>query len=79
VIVPDSGEYVCGGRSHRARTRIASTLIEVERTNPSQQLAVSRREGSMVVYALSTPDVADLVAAGHRDGLVAELRSRGRQ
>lgn len=72
------------------------TLIEVEPSNLSQQLAVLRRaglvtssrEGSSVVYALSTPDVADLLAAGRRilgavltdrDGLLAQLRSQGQQ
>ena len=72
------------------------TSIEVEPSNLSQQLAVLRRaglvassrEGSMVVYALSTPDVADLLAAGRRilgsmltdrDGLLAQLRDAGQQ
>ena len=72
------------------------TSIEVEPSNLSQQLAVLRRaglvtssrEGSLVVYALSTPDVADLLAAGRRilgsmltdrDGLLAQLRSQGQQ
>lgn len=48
--------------------------IDVEPSNLSQQLAVLRRaglvrssrEGALVVYALSTPDVADLLAAGRR-------------
>jgi DNA-binding transcriptional ArsR family regulator len=48
--------------------------IDVEPSNLSQQLAVLRRaglvrstrDGSLVVYALSTPDVADLLAAGRR-------------
>jgi ArsR family transcriptional regulator len=70
------------------------TLIEVEPSNLSQQLAVLRRaglvtsarEGSLVRYALSTPDVAALLAAGRRilssmlidrDGLLAELRGQG--
>ncbi|MFC4071862.1 ArsR/SmtB family transcription factor [Actinoplanes subglobosus] len=72
------------------------TLIEVEPSNLSQQLAVLRRaglvtssrEGSLVMYALSTPDVADLLAAGRRilgstltdrDELLAQLRSQGQQ
>jgi DNA-binding transcriptional ArsR family regulator len=72
------------------------TSIEVEPSNLSQQLAVLRRaglvtssrEGSLVVYALSTPDVADLLAAGRRilgsmltdrDGLLTQLRSQGPQ
>ncbi|MEU4216594.1 metalloregulator ArsR/SmtB family transcription factor [Actinoplanes sp. NPDC026623] len=71
-------------------------LIEVEPSNLSQQLAVLRRaglvtstrEGSLVVYALSTTDVADLLAAARRilgavltdrDGLLAQLRSQGPQ
>jgi ArsR family transcriptional regulator len=70
------------------------TAIEVEPSNLSQQLAVLRRaglvrsarEGSLVKYELSTPDVADLLAAGRRilgamlidrDELLAELRTRG--
>jgi ArsR family transcriptional regulator len=65
--------------------------IDVEASNLSQQLAVLRRaglvtssrEGSLVVYMLSTPDVADLLAAGRRilsavlddrDGLREQLR-----
>ena len=48
--------------------------IEVEASNLSQQLAVLRRaglvassrDGALVMYALSTPDVADLLAAGRR-------------
>lgn len=48
--------------------------IEVEASNLSQQLAVLRRaglvestrEGAATMYALSTPDVADLLAAGRR-------------
>lgn len=48
--------------------------IDVEPSNLSQQLAVLRRaglvsssrDGVLVVYALSTPDVADLLAAGRR-------------
>jgi DNA-binding transcriptional ArsR family regulator len=72
------------------------TSIEVEPSNLSQQLAVLRRaglvtssrEGSLVVYALSTPDVADLLAAGRRilgsmltdrDELLTQLRSQGPQ
>ena len=72
------------------------TLIQVEPSSLSQQLAVLRRaglvasarEGSLVVYALSTPDVLDLLAAGRRilgsllsdrDGLLAELRDPGQQ
>jgi DNA-binding transcriptional ArsR family regulator len=67
------------------------SAIEVEPSSLSQQLAVLRRaglvtssrEGSSVMYALSTPDVADLLAAGRRilgsmlsdrDGLLAQLR-----
>ncbi|HET9139388.1 metalloregulator ArsR/SmtB family transcription factor [Actinophytocola sp.] len=66
--------------------------IEVEASNLSQQLAVLRRagivtsyrEGALVMYALSTPDVADLLAAGRRilgavltdrDGLLVQLRA----
>lgn len=68
--------------------------IDIEPSNLSQQLAVLRRagvvvsfrDGGLVMYALSTPDVADLLAAGRRilgavltdrDGLLAELRARG--
>jgi DNA-binding transcriptional ArsR family regulator len=68
--------------------------IDVEPSNLSQQLAllrrasivVSFREGGLVMYALSTPAVADLLAAGRRilgqvltdrDGLLAELKARG--
>src|SRR5689334_3257285 len=48
--------------------------IDVEASNLSQQLAVLRRtgmvtsfrDGALVMYALSTPDVADLLAAGRR-------------
>ncbi|RFS45634.1 ArsR/SmtB family transcription factor [Micromonospora craniellae] len=48
--------------------------IDVEASNLSQQLAVLRRtglvvsyrEGPLVIYRLSTPDVADLLAAGRR-------------
>ncbi len=66
--------------------------IDVEASNLSQQLAVLRRSGIVVsyrehgavMYALSTPDVADLLAAGRRilgavltdrDGLRAELEA----
>jgi DNA-binding transcriptional ArsR family regulator len=69
--------------------------IEIEPSNLSQQLAVLRRAGvvvsyrdaGQVMYALSTPDVADLLAAGRRilgsvltdrDGLLAELQARHR-
>jgi len=69
--------------------------IDVEASNLSQQLAVLRRaglvestrDGASVMYALSTPDVADLLAAGRRilgavlsdrDGLLVELRVDGR-
>jgi ArsR family transcriptional regulator len=68
--------------------------IEVEASNLSQQLAVLRRaglvestrEGALVMYSLSTPDVADLLAAGRRilstvltdrDGLLVQLRADG--
>ncbi|SCG57343.1 ArsR/SmtB family transcription factor [Micromonospora halophytica] len=68
--------------------------IDVEASNLSQQLAVLRRagmvttwrDGPLVMYALSTPDVADLLAAGRRilgavltdrDGLLDELRASG--
>ncbi len=71
-------------------------VIEVEASNLSQQLAVLRRagmvtsihrDGPLVMYALSTPDVADLLAAGRRilgavltdrDGLLGELRATER-
>jgi ArsR family transcriptional regulator len=66
--------------------------IDVEPSSLSQQLAVLRRTGvvvsfrdaGLVMYALSTPGVADLLAAGRRilgavltdrDGLLAELRA----
>jgi ArsR family transcriptional regulator len=66
--------------------------IDVEPSNLSQQLAVLRRAGvvvsfrsdGLVMYALSTTDVADLLAAGRRilgavltdrNGLLAELRA----
>lgn len=69
--------------------------IEVEASNLSQQLAVLRRtglvastrDGALVMYALSTPDVADLLAAGRRilgavltdrDGLLVQLQADGR-
>ncbi|MGI5236582.1 ArsR/SmtB family transcription factor [Dactylosporangium sp. CA-139066] len=67
--------------------------IEVEASNLSQQLAVLRRagivttyrDGPLVMYALSTPDIADLLAVGRkilsslltdRDGLLVELQAR---
>ncbi|AUY47755.1 metalloregulator ArsR/SmtB family transcription factor [Streptomyces sp. CB01881] len=70
--------------------------IEVEPSNLSQQLAVLRRtqlvtatrEGNTVMYALSTPDVAELLRAARRilteliadqGTLLAELREPGRQ
>jgi ArsR family transcriptional regulator len=70
------------------------TAIEVEASNLSQQLAVLRRaglvestrDGALVMYALSTPDVADLLAAGRRilstvltdrDSLLVQLRADG--
>ena len=66
--------------------------IDIEPSNLSQQLAVLRRAGvvvsyrdaGQVMYALSTPDVADLLAAGRRilgavltdrDGLLAQLQA----
>lgn len=66
--------------------------LDIEPSNLSQQLAVLRRtglvtsarEGSTVLYTLSTPDVADLLRAGRHilasvledtGGLLAELRS----
>jgi DNA-binding transcriptional ArsR family regulator len=69
--------------------------IDIEPSNLSQQLAVLRRagvvvsyrDGGQVMYALSTPDVADLLAAGRRflgavltdrDGLLAELQAHHR-
>ncbi|MEU5720628.1 metalloregulator ArsR/SmtB family transcription factor [Micromonospora sp. NPDC047738] len=68
--------------------------IDVEASNLSQQLAVLRRagmvtsyrDGPLVIYSLSTPDVADLLAAGRRilgavltdrDALLDELRASG--
>jgi len=70
------------------------TEVNVEPSSLSQQLAVLRRagivvtfrDGGLVMYALSTPAVADLLAAGRRilgevltdrDGLLAELRAHG--
>jgi DNA-binding transcriptional ArsR family regulator len=70
--------------------------IDVEASNLSQQLAVLRRaglvessrEGASVMYALSTPDVADLLAAGRRilgsvladrDGLLVQLQADSSQ
>ena len=69
--------------------------IDVEASSLSQQLAVLRRaglvessrDGALVMYALSTPDVADLLAVGRRilgsvladrDGLLLELQADGR-
>ena len=66
--------------------------IDVEASSLSQQLAVLRRvgvvvsfrDGGLVMYALSTPAVAELLAAGRRilrevltdrDGLLAQLQS----
>ncbi len=66
--------------------------LDIEASNLSQQLAVLRRagivnatrDGATVVYALSTPDVADLMVAARRiladllagqGELLAELRS----
>jgi DNA-binding transcriptional ArsR family regulator len=66
--------------------------IDVEPSSLSQQLAVLRRagivisfrDGGAVMYALSTPVVLDLLAAGRRilgeiltdrDGLLAELQT----
>jgi ArsR family transcriptional regulator len=66
--------------------------LQVEASNLSQQLAVLRRaglvsstrDGSTVMYTLSTPDVADLLAVGRRilasvwqdaGDLLAELQS----
>jgi len=70
------------------------TEIDVEASNLSQQLAVLRRAGivestragSLVMYALSTPDVKDLLAAGRRilstvltdrGGLLVQLQADG--
>lgn len=69
--------------------------IGVEASHLSQQLAVLRRagivvsyrDGHLVMYALSTSHVADLLAAGRRilgavladrDGLLVELRAQSR-
>ena len=77
-----------------APVRDLLAAIDVEASSLSQQLAVLRRaglvqstrEGAAVVYALSTPAVADLLAAGRRilgivledrDGLRAQLRDGG--
>ena len=66
--------------------------IDVEASNLSQQLAVLRRagivtsfrDGALVIYALSTPALADLLAAGRRilgdvltdrEGLLVELNN----
>ena len=66
--------------------------IDVEASNLSQQLAVLRRaglvqssrDGALVVYTLSTPDVADLLRAARRilatmlvdqEELLSELRA----
>ena len=68
--------------------------IDVEPSSLSQQLAVLRRagivisfrDGGLVMYALSTPAVAELLAAGRRilremltdrDGLLAQLQAHG--
>ncbi|WP_283136587.1 ArsR/SmtB family transcription factor [Rhizohabitans arisaemae] len=70
--------------------------IEIEASSLSQQLAVLRRaqivtavrEGGTVVYTLSTPDVADLLATARRiltqllagqGELLAELRAEPRR
>ncbi|MFJ6619588.1 ArsR/SmtB family transcription factor [Kitasatospora sp. NPDC091335] len=70
--------------------------IEIEPSSLSQQLAVLRRtqlvtatrEGNTVVYALATPDVAELLRAARRiltemiadqGALLAELREPERQ
>ncbi|HTJ31960.1 MAG TPA: metalloregulator ArsR/SmtB family transcription factor [Dactylosporangium sp.] len=67
--------------------------IEVEASNLSQQLAVLRRagivtsyrDGALVMYALSTPHVAELLSVSRsilsslltdRDGLLVELQAR---
>ncbi|MFC4060536.1 ArsR/SmtB family transcription factor [Planomonospora corallina] len=69
--------------------------VDIEASNLSQQLAVLRRagivsatrEGTTVVYALSTPDVAELLVAARRiladllagqGELLAELRAQAR-
>lgn len=71
------------------------TEIDVEPSNLSQQLAVLRRaavvvsfrDNGLVMYALSTSAVADLLAAGRRilrevladrDGLLAQLDAPSR-
>lgn len=71
------------------------SAIDVEASNLSQQLAVLRRagivtatrDGATVVYALSTPDVADLMFAARsilaellagQGELLAELRAEAR-
>jgi ArsR family transcriptional regulator len=68
------------------------TEISIEAPGMSQHLAVLRRaglvtstrDGSLVMYALSTPDVADLLAAGRRilgavltdrEGLLVQLQA----
>ena len=68
------------------------TEIEVEPSNLSQQLSVLRRaglvtssrDGSTVLYTLSTPDVADLMRSARailtsmlsgQEGLLAQLRA----
>ncbi len=68
--------------------------LEIEASNLSQQLAVLRRaglvtssrQGSTVLYELSTSDVEDLLAAGRRiladiwqdtEGMLAALRRDG--
>ena len=83
-------------QDHPRPVRDLLTAIGVEPSNLSQQLAVLRRsglvtssrDGSLVVYALSTPHVADLLAAGRRilgatlsdrDDLLTQLRTRGEQ
>jgi DNA-binding transcriptional ArsR family regulator len=61
-------------RDGPAPVRDLLAAIDVEASNLSQQLAVLRRAGLVtstresgsVVYALSTPAVADLLAAGRR-------------
>jgi ArsR family transcriptional regulator len=72
------------------------TEIDVEPSNLSQQLAVLRRaglvtsarDGTLVVYSLSTADVAELLAAGRRilsavyaerGGLLEQLRAESGQ
>jgi DNA-binding transcriptional ArsR family regulator len=70
------------------------TEIDIEASSLSQQLAVLRRsglvassrEGSTVLYTLSSPEVAELMAAARqvlatvlsdREGLLTELRGSG--